>query len=287
MVATRRFDAAAFSANERPVILGHRTGEIESLVWTAKNGRVLRLSRAPWLAAGIAADGEGVIVVGREGQTLAIDDDGSRLGSVSERKVTLALRGVTQLSTGAVGAFGLYGQMYRRMQKTWEPWSLPPPLPKSGGKLATVRAPERNAIVGVAGDPDTTTWAFAIDGSAWSRSGKGWKASTLPVQAQWTCAASRPGGQPVVGAPGILLVGAGAKWRSISLGELTPVAIAALDDALFVADGESVWRVDGKAPRLVLAEPIETLAVSKKGLVAASERAVFASTDGGRWAQLA
>jgi hypothetical protein len=286
-VGTRRFDAAAFSATGRPVLLGHRTGEVEALVWTAKNGRVARLSRAPWLAAGIATEGEGVIVVGREGQTMALDDDGSRLGSVTDRRVSLALRGVTQLSTGAVVAFGLLGQMYRRGDGHWEPWSLPPPLPKSSGKLASGRGSERQAIAGVAGDPDATTWAFAIDGTAWSRSGKGWKMSTLPVQADWTCAASRPGGQPVVAGPGIVLVGAGAKWRTISVGELTPVAIAALDDALFVADGESVWRVDGKAPRLVLGEPVETLAMSKKGLLAASERAVYLSTDGSRWAQLA
>jgi len=68
---------------------------------------------------------------------------------------------------------------------------------------------------------------------------------------------------------------------------MEPIAIAALDDALFIADGESVWRVDGKAPRLVLAEPIEALAVAKKGILAVSECGVFLSTDGARWAQVA
>jgi hypothetical protein len=239
-------------------------------------------------AVGIATDGEGVVVVGREGQTLVIDDAGSRLGGVSERKVPLALRGVTQLSTGVVVAFGLAGQMYRRTPGRWEPWSLPPPLPKAG-KSASMRPPPPtlSAIAGVAGDPDVTTWAFAVDGAAWSRSGKGWKPATLPVHAEWSCAASRPGGQPVVAAPGIVLVGAGLKWRSLALGDLTPVSIAALDDALFVADGGSVWRVDGKAPRLVLGEPIEALAVAKKGILAVSERAVFLSADGARWAQCA
>ncbi len=283
----RQFDAAAFSASGRPVLIGHRAGENETMAWTAKLGRVTRLSRAAWRAAGIAADGEGVIIVGREGQTLALDDAGSHLGRVTERNVTLALRGVTTLSTGVVVAFGVSGQMYRRTQSRWEPWSLPPPLPKGTGKLVIARLPSMSAIAGVAGDPDATTWAFGVDGAAWSRSGKGWKPGALPVKAEWTCATSRPGGQPAVAAPGIVLVGAGAKWRSLSLGELAPIAIAALDDALFVADGESVWRVDGKAPRLVLAEPVEALAVAKKGLLAVTERSVFLSTDGGLWVQLA
>ncbi len=284
----RRFSAAAFADGGRPILVGHRDGEAEAVVWRLKGGRLSRLSRAPWAAVGVAPEGDGVVVIGPAGQTLVVDAGGGRIGKVTDRKASPTLRGVTQLAGGAIVAFGTAGRIYRRAQKSWEPWGIAPPLPRlSAVKLSTYRTIEQGALAGVAGDSDGTAWAFGTEGAAWSRGAHGWKPASLPAEAKWTCAASRPGGQPVVAGQGVALVGAGVKWRTIAIGELRPTAIAVLEDALFVADGTSVWRIDGKAPRLVLAEPVFALAAAAKGILAVGERAVHLSTDGGRWATLA
>ena len=176
--------------------------------------------------------------------------------------------------------------MLRRGTGRWEPWSIPPPLPRLGGKLRGP-APVQPPLAGVAGDPDKTVFAFATDGSSWSRTGGPWTAFELPLLRQWTCATTRHSGLPVVAGPGLALVGAGAKWRSIALGELSPVAVAAWNDELYVADGMSVWRIDGKSPRLVLSEPVTSLAVAEKGILAVTARSVLLSSDGTHWATLA
>jgi hypothetical protein len=283
-LAVRRFDAAAFTESERPVLVGHRQGEAEAIAWRVKSGRLSRASRAPWAAIGAASFGAGVLVVGREGQTLHVDDLGAHLSGPHDRKTNL--RGVTRLASGVVVAFGTGGQVLRRGRAQWEPWSIAPPLPRIGGKLRGA-APANPPLAGVAGDPDKTVFAFATDGSSWSRTGGPWAPFELPLLRQWTCAATRPSGLPIVAGPGLALLGAGARWRSIPLGELVPIAVAAWQDELYVADGASVWRIDGKTPRLVLSEPVTSLAAAEKGLLAVTARSVLASSDGAHWATLA
>ncbi len=290
----RRLVAAALTVKGQAVLVGHAEGVNEAVVWRVSGGRLVRSTRAPWCAVGVAPDGDGVLVIGGQGQTLHVEDATSLLGRVTDRKAALDVRGVACLTSGAMVAFGAAGQIHWRVPslkaaRVWEARSIAPPLPRGGaGKQlpAGTASPQRPAIIGVAGDVDSTLIAFGADGAAWSWSGKLWRALPLPEVVPWTCATSRPTGAPVVAGPGLALAAAGAKWQAIELGEIVPTALAALGEWLFVADGEAVWRLDDAGAKPVLREPVRLLAASKKGLLAVAERDVFLSIDGARWARL-
>ena len=282
-MAARRFDAAALDAIGKPLLVGHLGNRPSAIVWSVRSGRLVRVASAPFAAVGAACEGGELVVVGREGQTLTIGEDEPRIGTMSGRRASSVLRGAAALAGGGLVAFGAKGQIHRRWDGRWQPWSIAPPVPGSG--LGGAISMSTRTIVGGAGRSDQA-WAFADDGAAWVWRGKMWSQAELAASRGWSCAPTRADGLPMAAGPRTLIVGVGTKWRRVDIGDIVPVAIAAIGDVPIVADATTLWRIEGRAPRRVLDEPIRSLTASKKGLLAVGTRDAFVSVDGARWARL-
>jgi hypothetical protein len=288
-VASRVFDFAVVAPSGQALLVGHPAGEAETLVWRVRAGRFTRVSAAPWPAIGAAPLDDGAVIIGRDGQTLTVTSTGANSGTVDPRSAGPVMRGAATLGSGDAIAWGMAGKVYRRSRDgSWESWSIAPPLPRGLSVKEIIKKKfALRAIVGVAGEDATCAWAFGADGAAWQRSGGAWRPQALPVVKPWTCAASGPDGKPIVAGKGLVLARTGAHWRKVWAGELDPIAVAAFRDTIVIADGSSVWRVDGKTPKLVLSEEVEALATTPKGIVGVGGRAAFVSVDAERWAKLA